>query len=211
MTKKKHGTVMGQYSLSQLGSKRPTGRGGLCTIFCGSNITLPALTLFKTSTQESNTIGFSVSAYGLRMFTMDFEQPYPQSGGHESPVLDPRVINAPLPSRCRTFRLSEIPLDMDERALRQFLDSLKVGRDSIIQGNSEVFSLVTYRSWQVASVSFHQEPDDFKRCKPDQNIYLPFPNRRIEGRAVPVDVTVDCDFYGMTPFYQSLGGMVKYE
>jgi hypothetical protein len=143
---------------------------------------------------------------------MDSEQPNRQSADYESPDSYPRAIDpsTPLPSRCRTLRLSQIPLEMDESALRRCLDSLKVGRGSI-QGNSEIFSLATYRSWQVASVAFRQEPDDFKRCKPDQNMYLPFPMRRIEGRVVSVDVTVDCDFYGMTPFYQSPGPMIKYE
>jgi hypothetical protein len=146
---------------------------------------------------------------------MDPEQQNHQSTDHGNPVLlaDPRAIDpsTPLPSRCRTFRLSEIPLDMDKDMLCQCLDSLKVGRGPI-GGNSEVFSLATtYRSWQVSTVSFHEEPDDFKTCKPDQNINLRFPKRQSEGRVVPVKVTVDCDFYGMTPFYQSPGAVIKYE
>jgi hypothetical protein len=144
---------------------------------------------------------------------MDSERPNHQSADHESPVLDPRAIDpsTALASRCRTFRLSEIPLEMNEVALCQCLDSLQVGRVSI-EGNSMVFPLATYRFGQVATVSFkHHEPDIFQGCKPDQNIYLPFPMRRIEGRAVPVNVTVDCDFYGMTPFYHSSGAMIKYE
>jgi hypothetical protein len=101
----------------------------------------------------------------------------------------------------RTFRLSEIPLDIKERALCKSLNRLRVGNTSI-KRNSEVFSLATYRSWQVATVSFQQEPDDFKRCTPDHKIYIRLSKRRTEGRAVPVNIAVDCDFYGMTPLYQ---------
>jgi hypothetical protein len=146
--------------------------------------------------------------------TVASSHPSKQPKQRKYPVFDPRVIDpsTPLPSRCRTFRLSEIPRDMDATMLRDYLDALNVG-NGCIEENSQVLSLAMYGgSWQVASVSFqYHEPDIFKGCKPDQNIYLSFPMRRIEGRAVPLHVTVDCDFYGMTPFYQSPGATIKYE
>jgi hypothetical protein len=151
------------------------------------------------------------------MFAMDSERPNNPSADHNSPSLDPRVMDSststPLPSRCRTFRLSDIPIDMNATMLCDYLDALKVG-NRCIEENSQVFSLaITYGSWQVASVSFqYHEPDIFKGCKPDQNIYLRFLRRRIEGRPVSVNVTVDCDFYGMTAFAnQPPGAMIKYE
>jgi hypothetical protein len=147
------------------------------------------------------------------MFTaMASEQPNHQSADDASPVLDPRVIDSstPLPSRCRTFRLSEIPPDMNDSALCQCLDSLQVGKGSI-KGNSKVFSLATYRSWQVATVSFHQEPDEFERCKPGHEVHLQLPERQVETRAVPVRVTIDCDFYSMTPLYEPVGTTAGYE
>ncbi|KAI5785392.1 hypothetical protein FPQ18DRAFT_87085 [Pyronema domesticum] len=147
------------------------------------------------------------------MFTMDSERPNHRSAEHENPALDPRVVDSstPLPSQCRTFRLSEIPLDMNAVVIRDYLDTLNID-NRCMKGNSQVLSLAMYGSWQVASVSFkYDEPDIFRGCKPDQNIYLQFPKRRIEGRAVPANVTVDCDFYGMTPFYESPEDMIKYD
>jgi hypothetical protein len=147
------------------------------------------------------------------MFTaMASEQPHHQSADDVSPVLDPRVIDAstPLPLRRRTFRLSKIPPDMNDSALCQFLDSLQVGGGSI-KGNSKVFSLATYSSWQVATVSFDQEPDEFERCKPGHEVHLQLPKRPVETRAVPVRVTVDCDFYSMTPLYEPVGTTAEYE
>jgi hypothetical protein len=173
---------------------------------------------------------------------MASEQPNHQSGDDASPVLDPRVIDpsTPLPSRCRTFRLSEIPPDMNDSALCQFLDSLQVGKGSI-KGNSKVFSLATYGSWQVATVSFHQEPVEFercqpghevhlqlpkrqvttilshqepdrnKRCTPDHEVHLRLPERQFETRAVPVRVTIDCTFYSMTLLYEPVGTTARYE
>ncbi|KAI5785356.1 hypothetical protein FPQ18DRAFT_416352 [Pyronema domesticum] len=182
------------------------------------------------------------------MFRMDPERPDHQSADQGSPVLDSRVIDprvidpsTPLPSRCRTFRLSEIPLDMNKDALCQCLDSLQVGTGSMIKGNSKVFSLATYRSWQVATVSFHQEsneferckpghglhlplpkrqvamvlshqePDEYKRCKPDHEVNLRLPKRQVETRAVPVRVTVDCDFYNITTLYKPAETTVRYD
>ncbi|KAI5811833.1 ankyrin repeat-containing domain protein [Pyronema omphalodes] len=173
---------------------------------------------------------------------MTSEQPDPTSLSAAMQALDSRVIDpaTPLPPRCRTFRLSEIPADMNNSTVRQFLDSLQVGAGSI-KGNSTVFSLATYRSWQVATVSFHQEPEEFKICKPGHTVYLPLPKKRflvpdssqerdrrikhrldhpersqspehqMETRAAPVRVAVDCDFYAMTPLYASLGMTARYD
>ncbi|CCX31012.1 Similar to ankyrin repeat-containing protein [Grosmannia clavigera kw1407]; acc. no. EFX01243 [Pyronema omphalodes CBS 100304] len=145
---------------------------------------------------------------------MDSGRPNHLSSNHDSPALDPRVMDSststPLPSRCRTFRLSDIPINMNAAMPCDYLVALKVG-NRCIEENSQVFSLAMYGSWQVASVSFRLEPDIFKGCKPDQNIYLRVPKRRIEGHAVSFNVAVDCDFYGMTAFYQPPGAMIKYD
>jgi hypothetical protein len=111
---------------------------------------------------------------------MDSERPNHQSADHESPGLDPRVIDPsiPLPPRCRTFRLSEIPVDMNVTMLRDHWDSLQVGT-GFLRGNSKVFSLATYSSWQVATVSFHEEPDDFQRCKPGNPVDLQLSKRQV--------------------------------
>ncbi|KAI5817928.1 hypothetical protein BZA77DRAFT_343298 [Pyronema omphalodes] len=155
----------------------------------------------------------------------------------QTPVIDP---STPLPLRCLTFRLSEIPLDMDARVLCQCLDSLKVGTASI-KGNSRVFSIAKYESWQVATVSFHHLPDEFEKCKPrhqrllylkkrqiatamshgnsdrhnrykpDHGVYSRLTEGEFEIRAVPVRVTIDCDFFSMTPLYQPVGTTAEYD
>jgi hypothetical protein len=58
---------------------------------------------------------------------MDCEvRPTHQPPDHESSVLDLPMIDSstPLPSRCRTFRLSETLVDMNESMLCDYLDSL---------------------------------------------------------------------------------------
>ncbi|KAI5816218.1 hypothetical protein BZA77DRAFT_264583, partial [Pyronema omphalodes] len=173
---------------------------------------------------------------------MASEQLIIPSADGATPDLHTQVIGpfTPLPSGCLTFRLSEIPLDIDKSALSQGLDSLQVGT-ALIQGNSKVCSLAIYLSWQVATVSFHHVPDEFDKCKPGDRRPLQLPKRQVvtvlshqkpdrnnrydpdhgarsgstEGqvgiRAVPVSVMIDRDFYGMTPLYQPVGATAEYD
>ncbi|KAI5812245.1 hypothetical protein BZA77DRAFT_149381 [Pyronema omphalodes] len=156
-----------------------------------------------------------------------------------TPKLNTRVValSTPIPSRCLTFRLSGIPLDMDADALCWGLDSLLVGEFSI-KGNSKVFSLAAYSSWQVATVTFHDVPDEFSDCKPghEKHVQLPkrvvtvhqgpvsinrnnpdhrvtsqFLARQADTGAMLVSVTVDCDFYGMTRLYQPAQVTAEYD
>ncbi|KAI5811817.1 hypothetical protein BZA77DRAFT_270912, partial [Pyronema omphalodes] len=173
---------------------------------------------------------------------MASQQPGYRSADVAGQVLNTRIIDlsTPLPLRCRTFRVSEVPPDINAGVLRTCLDSLQID-EGLIEGNSVVFSLAPYRSWQVATVSFHREPDVFARCKPGHEIslqltkrqvstalYQPEHNKRtrfqpdderhtrmedvqIQKRAVPILVTVDCDFYSMTPLYAPIGTTAKYD
>ncbi|KAI5814913.1 hypothetical protein BZA77DRAFT_317793 [Pyronema omphalodes] len=132
--------------------------------------------------------------------------------------------NTSLPANCRTFRVSEIPLYMDRSALSQFLDSLKVGKGSI-EGNCRVFPLATCGSWQVATVSFHYVPDEFQKCKEGSPRSLQLVMQRGQYRndrynahhevhsrsGEQVSVSIDRDFYSMTPLYQPLGRTAKYD
>ncbi|KAI5789599.1 hypothetical protein FPQ18DRAFT_341810 [Pyronema domesticum] len=111
--------------------------------------------------------------------------------------------STPLPLRCRTFRLSEIPSDVTENQLTQHLDGLQVTGFNCVFGNTRVFSLAHHVSRQVATVSFHREPDQFQKCQADKMSYIWFRKHRVEGRAVPINVAIDCDFYRMTPQYKS--------
>ncbi|KAI5816139.1 hypothetical protein BZA77DRAFT_64442, partial [Pyronema omphalodes] len=115
----------------------------------------------------------------------------------------------PSPKR-RTFRLSEIPSDMTPSALQNCLDSLQVTIDPI-EGNSKVSSLATYGCWQVATVSFDTVPEEFKRCAPGHEVHVRLIKKQVDGRAVPVSVTIDCDFYSMTPLYEPPGTTARYD
>ncbi|KAI5816136.1 hypothetical protein BZA77DRAFT_313721 [Pyronema omphalodes] len=124
-----------------------------------------------------------------------------------------RMINShkSLSQGCRTFRISELPLYSSNIALCQCLDSLDVV-GHCRAGNSKVFSMATYGSWRVATVSFHHEPIEFERCKPGHqvNVLLQV-QQKVTDPAAPVSVTIDCEFYGMTPLYEPVGTTAKYD
>ncbi|KAI5816149.1 hypothetical protein BZA77DRAFT_344455 [Pyronema omphalodes] len=114
-----------------------------------------------------------------------------------------------LPKR-RTYRLSEIPPDITRSKLCEFLDSLQAGT-GLTEGNSKVFSLATYGSWQVATVSFDTIPDECETCVPGRQVHLRLSKRQVNGRAISISVTIDCDFYSMTPLYEPADTTARYD
>jgi hypothetical protein len=99
-----------------------------------------------------------------------------------------------LPHKPRTFGLSEIPKEITVEILSESLNNVRVGQDHK-QGNSCVQSLAPYRAWQVATVSFHYEPREFQQCRREEITYLTV-KARGDGRAVPINIAIDCDRYG---------------
>ncbi|KAF8534212.1 hypothetical protein BDD12DRAFT_861595 [Trichophaea hybrida] len=94
----------------------------------------------------------------------------------------------------RTLQLSEIPKRMDELLFRQYLISLpcQPGVKTEILG----FSLGLFRDWNMATVSFVNEPLVFRECHPGFRIHVQLPDEP-KGKLF----TVDCDFHGMTILY----------
>jgi hypothetical protein len=104
------------------------------------------------------------------------------------------------PKPPRTFRLSLIPVSIEQEPLRRYLNRLECRPRSPnlqpLEENILNFSLASYLSWQVATVSFRQEPAEFNKCIRGNSINIGLP-RELGG----TQITVDCDFYGMTPLY----------
>ncbi len=99
-----------------------------------------------------------------------------------------------------TFRLSELPLSIGEDQLEAYLNSLPFESQNDDDDGSEnvlSFSLAPYKTWQVATVTFHQEPQLFAKCQPNHSIRLRLPHEFARARYV-----VDCDFMGITPLYR---------
>ncbi|KAF8247189.1 hypothetical protein K440DRAFT_629762 [Wilcoxina mikolae CBS 423.85] len=100
-----------------------------------------------------------------------------------------------LSSNPRTIRLSLIPTSVDEDRLRQYLAGLKYETE-VLDDNILAFSLVPYRKWLVATVTFRQEPLDLTECRSDRKLHV-----RLPPELSGATITVDCDFYGITPLY----------
>jgi hypothetical protein len=91
------------------------------------------------------------------------------------------------------------------------LDDLRVGTENI-ENNSVVFSLEPHHdeAWQVATVSFCKQSDEFVECRPGRTSSLVFPHFNSGNELGKSTITVDCDFVGMTPLY-ILPHLFRYE
>ncbi|KAF8241213.1 hypothetical protein K440DRAFT_592033, partial [Wilcoxina mikolae CBS 423.85] len=103
----------------------------------------------------------------------------------------------------RTLRLSEIPKSVDENQLRQYLNSLECETTSAAE-NVLVLSLAPYIDWLVATVTFSQEPLIFTQCRPHHIMHFQLPTQLVGPRETGI-ISVDCDFYGITPLYHPPG------
>jgi hypothetical protein len=103
-----------------------------------------------------------------------------------------------------TLRLSEIPVTVQERQLRECLNSLECeARPHSVGAEKNVLalSLAPYIDWLVATVTFRHIPSAFAHCQPRRVVYFDLPPE-LSAEENGVTVTVDCDFYGITPLYQ---------
>ncbi|KAF8536942.1 hypothetical protein BDD12DRAFT_746625 [Trichophaea hybrida] len=105
----------------------------------------------------------------------------------------------------RTLRLSLIPTSVDEVRFRQHLAGLRCAAE-VPDENILAFSLAPYRKWLVATVTFLQEPLDLTECRSDHKLHVRLPPELSE-----VTITVDCDFYGITPLYHPPQSEPKYD
>lgn len=130
----------------------------------------------------------------------DYRLMYSPESWARKPAINSREVAdvEPFSRKYRTFRLS-IPRHIAMESLKDFQDAYLMVGQRAIKRNCHVFSLAPYRSRvQVATVSFHREPDRLRQCQPDQQCTLEF---ALKERATPLKITFDCDFYGMTPVY----------
>jgi hypothetical protein len=93
-----------------------------------------------------------------------------------------------------TFRLSVIPSSVDEKKLRQCLDSLSYTKKHY--KNILALSLVKRSSWQVATATFHEVPSEFRECSRNCPIEV-----ELDVEGIKNEITVDVDFYGVSPLY----------
>ncbi|KAF8535303.1 P-loop containing nucleoside triphosphate hydrolase protein [Trichophaea hybrida] len=99
------------------------------------------------------------------------------------------------PLHPRTFRLALIPTTIDDDGFRQYLGGLEC-ENGIPTQKILAFGLAPYMDWLVATVTFHNEPLIFMECRPNCQLSVSLPSDLCEAT-----ITVDCDFYGITPLY----------
>jgi len=131
--------------------------------------------------------------------TFNLLQPFLRSAGQRKSdgSTSPRYTSSP-----RTFRMSLIPISVNKTQLITYLNGLSYDRkgcgDSLDQStNLHGVSLVPRDTWKAATVTFVEEPYKFKDCLPGHHIEIAL---RIAG-VDTVDISVDVDFYSITPLY----------
>jgi hypothetical protein len=98
----------------------------------------------------------------------------------------------------RTFRISSIPPKLTKGQLEAYLKDLLDNNHPERTKNSFILSLVPYRKYQTATVTFDcEEPSLFAKCKSvgDRAYWT------IKDTEIPL--VVDCDFLGITPIYSA--------
>lgn len=108
-------------------------------------------------------------------------------------------MSGKLRAPCRTLRLLAIPNTINKTALQAHLTGLKcqTAATSEIKGFSLGPDGTGY--FQVATVSFEDMPMEFRECKTGYRLThrLPLPPGQVN------EITIDCDFMGMTNLYHS--------
>jgi hypothetical protein len=118
------------------------------------------------------------------------------SGAPSQGLVSPTSKLEPDPKKPLTFRLSLIPSSIDEEKLRRCLDSLSYTKQSCKK--LLALSLVERGGWQVATVTFLEVPSEFQKCSRNNAIDVELD---IEG--IKSEITIDVDFYGVSPLYSS--------
>lgn len=100
----------------------------------------------------------------------------------------------------KAFRISSIPAEIDRDALKDSLLELESdsGHSSNRNSNILALSLASRGRTQVATVIFRCEPTIFSRCTPRSNAEV-----ELDLGGALCQLTVDCDFFGMTALYSS--------
>ncbi|KAF8541865.1 hypothetical protein BDD12DRAFT_730767 [Trichophaea hybrida] len=110
--------------------------------------------------------------------------------------------HAPLgKSADRTLRINLFSNSVTETQLVEWLEGLACdepdGHSSPNESNILKLTLYPYRTWQVATVTFCSVPLRFALCAPGRG-----QEARVKiGETEAIDISVDCDFWGLTPLY----------
>lgn len=119
----------------------------------------------------------------------------------------PEVTPAhPSPHNFRSLRISAIPLAVTADEFWTFLNGLSTAdRSENSPSNVLARSLaLDTANFQVATVSFSNEPEVFVACTSDRPVYLNYHHNGLEDQLV-----VDCDFFGLTTLYSALEPTVE--
>lgn len=65
----------------------------------------------------------------------------------------------------------------------------------------QVLRVAPFLGQQIATVTFLDEPSVIRECRPQRNVRLPMPPELVSSEDDSTVMTVDCDFYGITPLY----------
>lgn len=104
----------------------------------------------------------------------------------------------------RAFRISSIPIVVDINTFRDYLETLahdgSSGRyeNAVTVSNIRSLTLVPHGRGKIATVVFHVVPRQLEESSPGAPVEIEFDHNGTRCR-----LTVDCDFFGMTPYYSS--------
>ncbi|KAF8248524.1 hypothetical protein K440DRAFT_625728 [Wilcoxina mikolae CBS 423.85] len=124
--------------------------------------------------------------------------PYPARNEQRLPTLKPTEH-----PKSRTLRMSPIPTTVNEDGLRNYLNSLAC-EEGPVKDNVLALSLAPFIECLVATVTFRQDPLVFVQCRPRNIVSITLPSILDKSRD-PEEITVDCDFHGITPLYHPPG------
>jgi hypothetical protein len=110
----------------------------------------------------------------------------------------------------RTLRINLFSNSVTETQLVEWLEGLACdepdGHSSPNESNILKLTLYPYRTWQVATVTFCSVPSIFALCAPGRG-----QEARVKiGETEAIDISVDCDFWGLTPLYTAQVPSVEY-
>jgi hypothetical protein len=93
-------------------------------------------------------------------------------------------------------------MDVDKQQLCEYLERLSRddGNEDTLpdrETNVVALSLAPRDEWQVGTITFSKKPSEFALCSPNNPIKI----RLLAPNIDATEISIDVDFYGMTPLY----------
>ena len=98
--------------------------------------------------------------------------------------------------KTRTFRLSEIDISVSKATLKGALNRLQCEEEHTGENVRFISLAKSHGRWQVGTVTFYEEPADFRSCIVSRPRYITLYD---DSGSLLDPVKVDCDFTGITP------------